>query len=208
MRLHVLESERPQQVHHGPDTVPADSPGGVVWQTQQPMLIADFEQETRFPAMAPVWRDFGMRSGYYLPLTTAQRRLGTIHFASAAPRRYDPADLELFQQVARLAAVAVDNALNFEKAECYQRKLAESAIGCACSWRSTTPSSPTWNCASYSSASAPACVASCRWTTPAWLSTTRAAALFASTPSTSPAARGCSRRSWSSPSTIRRRAWP
>ncbi len=125
MRLHILESERPQQLHHGPDTVPAESPGGVVWQTQQPMLIADFEQETRYPDMTPVWRGFGMRSGYYLPLTTAQRRLGTIHFASAAPRRYDPADLELFQQAARLAAVAVDNALNFEKAECYQRKLAE-----------------------------------------------------------------------------------
>ncbi len=125
MRLHILESERPQQVHEGPDTVPADSPGGLVWETQQSLLIGDYEQETRFPAMMPIWRGFGMRSGYYLPLTTAQRRLGTINFASAAPRGYDPADLDLFQQVARLAAVAVDNALNFEKAQCYQRKLAE-----------------------------------------------------------------------------------
>ena len=125
MRLHILESERPQQAYRAPDTVPAESPGVVVWRTQQPMLIPDFEQETRFPDMAPIWQGFGMRSGYYLPLTTAQRRLGTINFASASPRRYDPADLELFQQVARLAAVAVDNALNFEKAECYQRKLAE-----------------------------------------------------------------------------------
>ena len=83
MRLHVLESERPHQVYHAPDAVPAESPGVVVWRTQQPMLIADFEQETRFPDMTPVWRGFGMRSGYYLPLTTAQRRLGTIHFASA-----------------------------------------------------------------------------------------------------------------------------
>ena len=124
MRLHIMESERPQQVHQGPDTTPIESPGGVVWQTQQPMLISDFEEEKRYPAMAPVWRRFGMRSGYYLPLTTAQRRLGTINFASAVPRRYAPADLELFQQVARLAAVAVDNALNFEKAEHYQRKLA------------------------------------------------------------------------------------
>jgi formate hydrogenlyase transcriptional activator len=125
MRLHVLESERPQQVHTGPDTTPLESPGGVVWQTQEPMLIPDFEQETRFPAMAPIWQRFGMRSGYYLPLTTGRRRLGTIHFASAAPRTYDPADLELFRHAARLAALAVDNALNFEKAECYQRKLAE-----------------------------------------------------------------------------------
>ena len=95
------------------------------------MLIPDFEQETRYPAMTPIWKAFGMRSGYYLPLTTAGRRLGAINFASVAPRRYDAGDLELFQQVARLAAVAVANALNFEKAETYQKKLAANAIGCA-----------------------------------------------------------------------------
>jgi hypothetical protein len=69
MRLHILESERPQQVYHGPDAVPVESPGVVVWRTRQPMLIADFERETRFPDMAPIWQGFGMRSGYYLPLT-------------------------------------------------------------------------------------------------------------------------------------------
>ncbi len=64
--------------------------------------------------MAPVSRDFGIRSGYYLPLTTARRRLGTINFASATPRRYDPSDLELFQHAARLAALAVDGAASDE----------------------------------------------------------------------------------------------
>jgi formate hydrogenlyase transcriptional activator len=125
MRLHIMESEQPTNVRVGPNTTPVESPGGWVWQTQQPMVIADYEQETRFPRVSPVWRDFGMRSGYYLPLTTAQRRLGTINFASRQPRSYDARDLHLFQQVAHAAAVAVDNALNFQQAQCYQKTLAE-----------------------------------------------------------------------------------
>jgi formate hydrogenlyase transcriptional activator len=125
MRLHIMESAQPQHVRHGPDTTPVESPGGWVWQTQEPMVIADYEQEARFPRLLPVWRGYGMRSGYYLPLTTAQRRLGTINFASRQPRSYDAGDRHLFQQVARAAAVAVDNALNFRQAQCYQGKLAE-----------------------------------------------------------------------------------
>jgi formate hydrogenlyase transcriptional activator len=125
MRLHIMESEQPTNVRRGPNTTPVESPGGWVWQTQEPMVIADYELETRFPRVSPVWRDFGMRSGYYLPLTTAQRRVGTINFASRQPRRYDERDLHLFQQVARAAAVAVDNALNFQQAQTYQKTLAE-----------------------------------------------------------------------------------
>jgi formate hydrogenlyase transcriptional activator len=66
-----------------------------------------------------------MKSGYYLPLTTPQRRLGAINFASARPRTYDECDRKLFAQVARLVAVAVDNALNFQSAQTYQRQLAQ-----------------------------------------------------------------------------------
>jgi formate hydrogenlyase transcriptional activator len=125
MRLHIMESEEPDHVRLGPNTTPVESPGGQVWQTQLPLVIADYELETNFPRLIPVWRGFGMRSGYYLPLTTAQRRLGTINFASRQPRSYDARDLHLFQQVARAAAVAVDNALNFQQAQTYQRTLAE-----------------------------------------------------------------------------------
>jgi len=61
-----------------------------------------------------------MKSGYYLPLTTPQRRLGAINFASARPRTYDSCDLGLFARTARMVAIAVDNALNFQSAQSYQ----------------------------------------------------------------------------------------
>src|SRR6516164_1306156 len=75
MRLHILESEQPMSISSGPSLPPSQSPGGRVWQSQQPMLVSDYDQEERFPDFTPVWRQFGMKSGYYLPLTTPQRRL-------------------------------------------------------------------------------------------------------------------------------------
>jgi formate hydrogenlyase transcriptional activator len=125
MRLHVLEPARPGHVYTGPELTPIESPGGIVWQTQEPMVIADVAKETGYPALQPIWQELGMRSGCYLPLTVAGRRLGTINFASSGIVDHDAAELELLGQVARLVAVAVDNALNFQKAACLREKLAE-----------------------------------------------------------------------------------
>ena len=66
-----------------------------------------------------------MRSGYYLPLTTAQRRLGTLCFGWSAPGGPDSCDRKLLQQVVRQVAVAVDNVLNFESARDYQKQLTD-----------------------------------------------------------------------------------
>jgi formate hydrogenlyase transcriptional activator len=124
MRLHILESEQPMNIESGPSLPPSESPGGWVWQSQEPLIISDYDAETRFPQFMATWRDFGMKSGYYLPLTTPQRRLGVINFASARPRSYDSCDRALFSRTARLVAVAVDNALNFQSVQSYQRQLA------------------------------------------------------------------------------------
>jgi formate hydrogenlyase transcriptional activator len=124
MRLHILESDRPLSVSSGPALPPDQSPGGWVWQSQEPIIIPEYDRETRFPAISPTWHTYGMKSGSYLPLTTPQRRLGAINFASARPRTHDSCDLKLLGQVARLVAVAVDNTLNFQAAQTYQRQLA------------------------------------------------------------------------------------
>jgi formate hydrogenlyase transcriptional activator len=125
MRRHLVEPANAADVYRGPDVTPLDSPGGVVWQTQQPMIIPDLDAETRFPHMHPIWQRIGMRSGCYLPLTTAGRRLGAINFASARVQEPGADGLGLLQQVARIVAVAVDNALNEQRAACLQKKLAE-----------------------------------------------------------------------------------
>jgi formate hydrogenlyase transcriptional activator len=125
MRRHLLEPADADHTYRGPEITPMASPGGVVWETQRPLIVPDYEAEPRFPLMAEHWRRIGMRSGCYLPLTVGGRRLGALNFAAAAPRDTGPDDLAFLCQVARLVAVAVDNGLHAVQAACYQRKLAE-----------------------------------------------------------------------------------
>src|SRR5439155_1039555 len=55
--------------------------------------------------------------------TTARRRIGALGFGSRAPVAYTAADVTFLGEVAKLVAVAVDNALNFDEAQATQRQL-------------------------------------------------------------------------------------
>jgi formate hydrogenlyase transcriptional activator len=65
-----------------------------------------------------------VRSCCILPLTTAQRRLGAMGLGGTEPSAYGHADLQFLAQVASFVAVAVENVLNYEAAQCYQGELA------------------------------------------------------------------------------------
>ena len=123
MRLRVLTSLQPADSTFS-ETPVDETPSGLVWQTQQPLVIHDIDQETRFPKVMQVLRGQGVRSCCVLPLTSAQRRLGAMGLGSAEPSAFGHADLEFLGQVARQVAVAVDNVLNYETAQCYQQQVA------------------------------------------------------------------------------------
>src|SRR5712692_6448480 len=124
MRLHVLETPQARELSPCSELPVDESPGGWVWQSQQPLVIPRVEDETRFPKVTPCMRELGVRSFCAVPLTTAQRRLGALGFGSLQEAAYGDADLDLLQQVAKQVAVAVDNALNDESAQSAQRQLA------------------------------------------------------------------------------------
>jgi len=123
MRLRVLASTRPTDSSFW-ETPVDETPSGLVWQTQRPLVIHDIDQETRYPKIMQLLREHGVRSCCVLPLTTAQRRLGAMGLGGAEPSAFDRADLEFLAQVARQVAVAVENVLNYEAAQCYQGELA------------------------------------------------------------------------------------
>jgi formate hydrogenlyase transcriptional activator len=125
MRLHILESEKPRTIHPGAEFQIGETPSGWVWETQQPFILNDTEEETRYPALLQILRENGVRSACSLPLTTAQRRLGVLSFGRGTPHQYGEGEIAFMQQVARQVAVAVDNALNLERAQAYQRQLAQ-----------------------------------------------------------------------------------
>jgi formate hydrogenlyase transcriptional activator len=124
MRLHILETQILGEKPVGSETSVEDNPSGWVWKTQQPFVVSDALEETRFPEFLKKLREHNVRSLANLPLTTAQRRLGAMGFGRLVPQRITDSDLHFMQRVASLVAVAVDNALNFESAQAYQAQLA------------------------------------------------------------------------------------
>src|SRR5260370_31110960 len=124
MRLHVLETEIPVEKRTGTEVAIEDSPSGRVWQNQQPYVIPDLEEETRFPEFIQRLRGYNVRSMAIIPLTTAQHRLGALCFGHTAPQRISDTELQFMQRVASQVAVAVDNALNLEASQAYQKQLA------------------------------------------------------------------------------------
>src|SRR5271163_1531482 len=124
MRLHILESRIYADKVAGSEAAIDGHPSGWVWQTQQAFVVDDVEQETRYPDFLPRLRERGVRSLALLPLTTAQRRLGALGFGRVAAQVITDTELQFMQRVAAQIALAVDNALNYETSQAYQRQLA------------------------------------------------------------------------------------
>jgi formate hydrogenlyase transcriptional activator len=125
MRLHILETrdpvEHPKPAYEAPvDTLPA----GWVWQNQQPFVTLDSSKDTRYPDFMQRLQDAGVHTMAILPLTTAQHRLGALGFGRYVPQGVTEPEIEFMKRVAAQVAVAVDNALNFQAAEAYQKQLA------------------------------------------------------------------------------------
>src|SRR5467141_3773195 len=123
MRLWLLVTATPSTISPGLELHVDESPGGVVWKTQQPLTVNDVTQEQRFPKLMAMLRENGVQSFCVVPLTTAQRRLGAMGFGSYQRRTYQEAEINFMQQVAHQVAVAVDNALHAESAQSAQRQL-------------------------------------------------------------------------------------
>src|SRR6267143_6736496 len=123
MRLWLLVTTTPSTISPGLELSVDESPGGVVWKTQQPLTVNDITQEQRFPKLMAMLRENGVQSFGVVPLTTAQRRLGAMGFGSYQRRTYQEAEINFMQQVAHQVAVAVDNALHAESAQSAQRQL-------------------------------------------------------------------------------------
>ena len=124
VRLHILETDHPV-VRPATESLPSgEAPTGLVLRTRQPYYVADGDEEQRFPILREVFRANGIQSSCVLPLFTAQRDLGGLHFGSLRKHAYSAEDIEFMQHVARQVAVAVDNALNHEAAQAYEEQLA------------------------------------------------------------------------------------
>jgi formate hydrogenlyase transcriptional activator len=129
MRLHVLETSEPTSPPTGMLIPVEEAPAGLVWQTQQAVLIPNAERENRWPRLwEQLYRPHGITSFCYVPLTTARHRLGALGFASKRAAVYGAADVDFLQLVANPVAVAVENALAFDCIEKLKEKLTREKV--------------------------------------------------------------------------------
>jgi len=124
MRLHILETTT-GSTPDVPDLefTPEESPSGWVFLHQKPLVISDVHRENRWPTIMQLLLRNNIVTSCWLPLTTAQHPLGALVFGFGSLIDTEPL-MDFMLQIAAQVAVAVDNTLNYEKAEKYQRQLA------------------------------------------------------------------------------------
>ncbi len=100
-----------------------------VYQHQQPLIIPSLDAETRFPAVAEMLKNRGVRSVCVLPLTTVHRRLGGLAVGSIEADAYSREEVNFLSFVANQVALAVDDALNFDALQHAEEALRASEQG-------------------------------------------------------------------------------
>src|SRR5215210_3074845 len=109
---------------------------GKVLRTNEPDMMAEIPEELLDQAAMDVehrtiMKELGLRSYMVVPMVARGRSHGAITLVSAeSGRRYEETDLRLAEELARRAALAVDNAKLYEEAqrEIAERKDAEEAL--------------------------------------------------------------------------------
>src|SRR5215510_13701967 len=102
-----------------------DTPEGEAIRSRQPVLVGPRVDLARFSS--PWVRhavDNGVRSGCAAPLLSHDRTLGALSVVSLREDAFTEADAEMLSQCASQIAIAVDNALNFERARAAEQELA------------------------------------------------------------------------------------
>jgi formate hydrogenlyase transcriptional activator len=99
------------------------APAAIVWETQKGLVIPIPEAGSLAHPGLEFIRSQGRRIACWLPLTTAHRKVGVLTFGSRSADAYTDDHLAFMDQVAAAVAIAVDNGINFDEAQRYQREL-------------------------------------------------------------------------------------
>ena len=113
-QIHLTSYGEPGVPLKVPQFAPEETFTWWVYQHQQPLIIPLLDSETRFPAVAEMLMNRGVRSVCVLPLTTVHRRLGGLALGSTEADAYSEEEVNFLSFVANQVALAVDDALNFD----------------------------------------------------------------------------------------------
>ena len=115
--IHLTSYGEPGDPLQVPKFAPEETFTWWVYHHQQPLIIPSLDAETRFPAVAGMLKNRGVRSVCALPLTTVHRRLGGLAIGSTKTDAYSSEEVKFLSLVANQVALAVDDALNFDASQ-------------------------------------------------------------------------------------------
>jgi len=89
----------------------------------QPLVVADWSGETRFPSLKDFMTGLGISSSCVLPLLRGERRLGLFEVGSAHPNAYCAEEVAFLSLAADQVALSIDAAVNFDLSRRAQERL-------------------------------------------------------------------------------------
>jgi formate hydrogenlyase transcriptional activator len=96
---------------------------GWMYQKQQPIVISDLEEETRFGDATDHLKKIGIQSLCAFPLTTVHKKVGMLVFGSKHSNAYTENIVPFLTLAAFAVAIAIDDALHFEVMKRAQEEL-------------------------------------------------------------------------------------
>ncbi len=128
LRVHALDEPSPGGMLGVGTLMPMEgTPPGLAIRTRRTVLREHLDlNEFHSPQMRIAYAA-GVRSGCSVPLVSHERVLGTINVASLREAAFTREDAELLRQIADPVAIAVENTLNYERAQ-KERERAETLL--------------------------------------------------------------------------------
>jgi PAS domain S-box-containing protein len=105
-----------------------DSPAAWVFNTRKPLLLKGDPSESWPCEMPPANGEQAVRSGCWLPLTGREGALGVLAILSRHAGTFTDEDLAVFRQIADQIAIALDNAMAFQRISSQKEKLEEEKL--------------------------------------------------------------------------------
>lgn len=118
LKVHALDAPAPGGILAEGALLPLEgTPPGVAIATRKTVLRDRIDFEEFYSPIIREAYNVGLRSGCSVPLICHDQVLGTINVGSMRESAFTRRDAELLEQIAGQVAIAVQNALNFQRAE-------------------------------------------------------------------------------------------
>src|ERR1700732_3981876 len=110
---HLLYSNGARQNLHPADVAVEGTPIAWVHDSQQALVIADWDKETRFAKHGEFLNEMGITATCVFPLVRGERRLGVLSLGKSRAEAYPDDEIRFLSVVADQIALAIDAAVNF-----------------------------------------------------------------------------------------------